>query len=139
LCDAIAGEKATMKMRWDMPSGVDRIFEGGIEKLMNLSSALMDLAVIPPEDLNVTGTLDLVGVKGQFEIGVGGKSYKGRYPETIFEKVRGIPIGTMVNARIKKDTIENKTTGYSKEVFSLVEIFPVRIDHDKAATISHGT
>lgn len=132
LCEAIAGEKAAVKMRWDTPSGGDRVFEGGTDRLINLSSALMDLAVIPPENLNVTGTLDLVGVKGQFEVRVGEKTYKGRYQEALFKKVRRIPIGSTVDAKIKKETIENKATGYSKEVFSLVEIHAREISPEKA-------
>lgn len=122
LCDVILKEKAAVEMRWDTPSGQDRVFKGAKDRLNILSATLMDLTVIPPKELNVTGTLDLVGVKGQFEIRSCGKKYPGRYPETLFEKVRGIPIGSTVDAVINKEIIENKATGYTKESFSLIDI-----------------
>ncbi|WP_310601464.1 hypothetical protein [Desulfobulbus sp.] len=123
MCATLAKEKVSLGMTWNDPAGNDHIFNGTTEKLDKMSIVLMELASIPPEEIEVEGTLSLIGVKGRFEIEkTGGKTIRGRYPDFLFDKVRDIPIGSLVRSTIRKECIENKTTGYMKDMFFLQDI-----------------
>lgn len=122
MCNVLLKYNAQVEMTWGAPSGEDRVFKGSSSDLQQLSLSLDDLADIPTETLNVEGTLAMSSIRGQFEIVTETAKYKGKYPDNLLAKVKSVPLGSRVQAQIEKETIENKTTGYAKEVFRLVDI-----------------
>ena len=126
MCNVLLKHNAQVEMRWNTPAGVDRLFEGTSNRLQKLSLSLAEHTDAPIETIEVTGTMAMAHIRGNFEIESGDKRYRGKYPESLFAKVQSVPIGTKVLATIEKETIENRTTGYLKEVYTLVNIVPCR-------------
>jgi len=122
MCNVLLKYNAQVEMSWGAPAGEDRVFKGSSNNLQQLSQSLDDLVEVPTEVLHVVGTLAMSSIRGQFEIVTETIKYKGKYPDSLLAQVKRVPLGSKVQAEIEKETIENKTTGYVKEVFRLVDI-----------------
>ena len=110
-------------LEWSSPNSKIFKWEGDFDRIKQLNNSISKIESIVPEEIEISGILNMQSLKGQLEITDDeGKTIKVSFPMNLLDKIKRYDIGDSFSAIILKNTLKNNITKEEKISFELKKI-----------------
>lgn len=112
-----------LDLSWSAPNDNKLFWKGNRERIEILERLLDGFSVSDPIDMTVTGVVELISRSGKLDIRqVDSDLIKVTYSKKLFEEVRKLRLGDIVQLHCKETTVFNSSTEEEKKRYSLLRI-----------------
>lgn len=119
----ISNAELEVDLNWNSPTDESHEWKGDKQKLLQVAQSLTNIQMTEPEQVEFSGELIAISLRGQFEIRtIDKKTIKGTFPNNLLEEIKTVTIGSEYSGKLEKRTIINLATGSEKGYYTLINI-----------------